>query len=204
MEKALIRALVARRPELAHIATLPQQQLVAALQPYQDDVRIIMESLVLGVEAPLGGQKEQSPQQPPQQSLQQPLQQPPQQSPLQQPLQQPPQQQPQQRRPSAPPQSLHSQLPPQTLYSETELPSENGLPYAESGLPSESGWCTGARVRVHGLKAAVQHNGKLGKLLGKQEAGREKIQLEEDGEGLLVRRANLELLLLHDDDAQAD
>ena len=52
----------------------------------------------------------------------------------------------------------------------------------------------------------MQHNGKLGKLLGKQEAGREKIQLdEEQGEGLLVRRDNLELLPTSQDDyAQVD
>ena len=54
-------------------------------------------------------------------------------------------------------------------------------------------WATGARVRVHGLKAAAQHNGKVGVLSGREQEGREHVRLGGGGT-LLVKRANLELL----------
>ena len=56
------------------------------------------------------------------------------------------------------------------------------------------GWVSGARVRVHGLQAAKQHNGKLGELSGRQQVdGREHVRLEGGGT-LLVKRTNLELV----------
>ena len=74
--------------------------------------------------------------------------------------------------------------------------------HAAACIPREPGdprWKQGARVKVVGLKAAKQHNGKLG-TLGELSEGRWAVSLDGSGRKLAVKRGNLQLV----DEAQRE
>lgn len=63
---------------------------------------------------------------------------------------------------------------------------------ASAGESGGGSWRVGDRVRVHGLVAAAQHNGKCGVLTGGVQAnGRAQVKLD-DGTGLLLKPSNWE------------
>jgi hypothetical protein len=59
--------------------------------------------------------------------------------------------------------------------------------------PVDERWKAGARVKVVGLKAAKQHNGKLG-TLGDRTDGRYAVTLDGSGRKLAVKRGNVQLI----------